>query len=59
MHSNVDQNAYVSKKSSKLRFAVPEYIRSQKELSDKVSEILQARVEDGGEGALVIKLSRL
>ena len=59
LHSNVDQNAYVSKKSSKLRFAVPEYIRSQKELSDKVSEILQARVEDGGEGALVIKLNRL
>ena len=59
LHSNVDKNAYVSKDLSKLRFAVPEYIKSQKELSDKVIEINEAETKDGGEGALIIKLKNL
>ena len=59
LHSNVDQNAYVSKESSKLRFAVPEHIKSQKELSDKVIDIDKADIKDGGEGALIIKLKSL
>ena len=59
LHSNVDKNTYVSKDLSKLRFAVPEYIESQKELSDKIIEIEEAEIEDGGEGALIIKLKRL
>ena len=59
LHSNVDKNTYVSKKLSKLRFAVPEYIKSQKELSDKVIEIEVADIKDGGEGALIIKLKNL
>ena len=59
LHSNVDQNTYVSKDLSKLRFAVPEHIKSQKELSDKVVKIEQADVKDGGEGAIVIKLKKL
>jgi len=44
---------------SKLKFAVPEYIRSQKELSDKIIEIEQANIKDGGEGAIIIKLKKL
>ena len=59
LHSNVDKNAYVSKDLSKLRFAVPEYIKSQKEISDKVIEIEGANIKDGGEGALIIKLKKL
>jgi len=59
LHSNVDKNAYVSKDLSKLRFAVPEYIKSQKELFDKVLEIKGAEIKDGGEGALIIKLKKL
>ena len=59
LHSNVDQNEYVSKDLSKLRFAVPEYIKSHKELSDKIIEIKQAQIEDGGEGALILKLKLL
>ena len=59
LHSNVDKNAYVSKDLSKLRFAVPEYIKSQKEISDKVIEIEGANIKDGGEGALIIKLKNL
>ena len=59
LHSNVDQNTYVSKDLSKLRFAVPEYINSQKELLDKVIEIEGADIKDGGEGALIIRLKAL
>ena len=59
LHSNVDNNTYVSKDLSKLRFAVPEFIRTQKELSDKVIGIEEANIKDGGEGALIIKLKKL
>jgi len=59
LHSNTDQNTYVSKKFSKLKFAVPEYINSQKDLSDKIISIEFAKVHDGGEGAIIIKLKKL
>ncbi len=59
LHSNTDQNVYVSKDLSKLKFAIPEFIKSQKELSDKVVGIEQAIIKDGGEGALIIKLKKL
>ena len=48
-----------SKNLSKLRHAVPEYIKSQKELLDKVIVIEQENISDGGEGALIIKLKKL
>ena len=59
LHSNTDQNTYVSKNLSKLKFAVPEYISTQKDLLDKIFIIEQAKVNDGGEGAIIIKLKKL
>jgi|TARA_B110000285_G_C14979475_1_gene540611 DNA-nicking Smr family endonuclease len=59
LHSNTDKDTYVSKELSKLKFAVPEYINSQKELSDKIFSIEQASIKDGGEGAIIIKLKKL
>ena len=59
LHSNTDQDTYVSKKLSKLKFSVPEYINTQKDLSDKVFNIEQASIIDGGEGAIIIKLKKL
>jgi len=59
LHSNTDQNTYVSKNLSKLKFAVPEYINTQKDLLDKIFIIEQAKVSDGGEGAIIIKLKKL
>ena len=56
LHSNTDNDAYVSKKLSKLKYSVPEYIRTNKELSDKILSIEPASLIDGGEGAIVIKL---
>ena len=59
LHSNTDENTYVSKELSKLKFAVPEYIKTQKDLSDKVISIEAAKINDGGEGAIIIKLKKL
>ena len=59
LHSNTDQNTYVSKNLSKLKFAVAEYISTQKDLLDKIFIIEQAKVNDGGEGAIIIKLKNL
>ena len=59
LHSNTDQNTYVSKELSKLKFAVPEYIKTQKDLSDKIISIEPAHINDGGEGAIIIKLKKL
>ena len=59
LHSNSDQNTYVSKELSKLKFSVPEYINTQKDLSDKIISIEQASISSGGEGAIIIKLKKL
>ena len=59
LHSNTDKDTYVSKELSKLKFAVPEYINSNKELSDKIYSMEQASIIDGGEGAIIIKLKKL
>tara|TARA_B100000795_G_scaffold249536_1_gene217139 strand:- start:362 stop:778 length:417 start_codon:yes stop_codon:yes gene_type:complete len=59
LHSNTDQNTYVSKELSKLKFSVPEYINSNKDLSDKIYGIEVASINDGGEGAIIIKLKKL
>jgi len=59
LHSNTDSNTYVSKELSKLKFAVPEYIKTQRDLSDKIISIDAAKISDGGEGAIVVKLKKL
>ena len=59
LHSNTDQNTYVSKELSKLKFSVPEYITSNKDLLDKIYSIEKASIIDGGEGAIIIKLKKL
>ena len=59
LHSNTDQNTYVSKELSKLKFSVPNYIKTQKNLLDKIVDITPAKINDGGEGAIIIKLKKL
>jgi DNA-nicking Smr family endonuclease len=59
LHSNTDLNTYVSNKLSKLKFSIPEYINSNKDLSDKIYSMKQASIIDGGEGALIINLKKL
>ena len=56
IHSNSSQDVYVSNDLSKLRFSVPEYIKSNPEVSSYVASIATAKKFEGGDGAIIIKL---
>ena len=58
LHSNVEKDPYISKDFSILKYSVPEYIKSNKELMKKIIEIKAAKIEDGGEGAFYIYLRK-
>ena len=59
LHSTNDQNIYSSKDLGKLKFSVPEFIKSDQELTKLIISIEEADVKDGGEGAILIKLKNL
>ena len=59
IHSNTEKDVYVSKDLSKLRYSVPEYIKSDLDLSKYVLSISNATKTDGGDGAIIIKLKKL
>ena len=59
IHSNTEKNVYASKDLSKLRYSVPEYIKSNLDLSKQIVSILNADKIDGGDGAIIIKLKKL
>ena len=58
LHSN-SEDIYKSSDLSKLRFSVPEFIKSDPEISKLVLSIVNPSQKDGGEGALLIKLKKL
>jgi DNA-nicking Smr family endonuclease len=58
LHSNNENDPYVSKEFSILKHSVPEFIKKNIELIRKISEITNAKIEDGGEGAFYIYLKR-
>ncbi len=59
IHSDVDKDVYSSKDLSKLKYSVPEYIKSDSDLSKYIVSISNADKIDGGEGAIIIKLKKL
>ena len=59
IHSNSDEDVYISKDLSKLKYSVPDFINSNSELSKYVSSISSANDIDGGEGAIIIKLKKI
>ncbi len=59
LHSKNEKDIYVSKNLGTLRYSVPEFIKSDKELSNFIISINEAKIEDGGAGALLIKLKNL
>ena len=58
IHSTSDEDAYVSKNLGKLKYSVPEFIKTS-ELNKFVISINEAEKKDGGEGAIIIKLKNL
>ena len=59
IHSTSDKDAYISKDFGKLKFSVPEFIRSDVELNKLIISINDADLKDGGEGAILVKLRDL
>lgn len=58
LHSNNQNNPYVSKDLSILKYSVPEYIRNNQNLVRIVDLIKEARIEDGGSGAFYVYLKK-
>ena len=56
LRSKSYDNPYVSEQLSVLKYAIPEYIKSDENLNYKISKITQADPQEGGEGAISIFL---
>ena len=59
IHSTNEEDAYVSKNLGKLKYSVPEFIKTNSYLNKFIVSINDAEKKDGGEGALIIKLKNL
>jgi DNA-nicking Smr family endonuclease len=59
LHSTTENDIFVSKNLSKLKFSVPEFINNNDEINKNVLSISEAPIKDGGAGALLIKLKKL
>jgi len=58
LHSKNQNNPYVSKDLSILKYSVPEYIQNNQNLARIVDLIQDARIEDGGSGAFYVYLKK-
>ena len=58
IHSTSDEDAYISKNLGKLKYSVPEFIKTS-ELNKFIISINDAEKKDGGEGAIIIRLKNL
>ena len=58
LHSENEKDPYVSKKLSILKYSVPEFIKNKTELMKKITDIKDAKIEDGGSGAFYIYLRK-
>ena len=59
IHSTNEGDTYVSKNLGKLKYSVPDFIKSDTELNNLIISINEAATKDGGEGAILIKLKKL
>ena len=59
IHSQNEKDPYVSKDLSILKYSVPEFISKNKNLTNIINEIQDAKIEDGGDGAFYIYLKKL
>ncbi len=58
LHSMTDDDTYVSKDLSKLKYSVPDFINNN-DINNYVLSISEATIKDGGAGAILIKLKSL
>ena len=58
LRSRVYNNPYLSEQMSVLKYTVPEFIKSDEDLFDKISRISKADLKDGDEGAFYVFLKQ-
>ena len=58
IHSTSDENVFISKNLGKLKYSVPEFIKTS-ELNKSIISINGAEKKDGGEGAIIIRFKNL
>ncbi len=49
-------NPYVSEKLHVLKYSIPEFIKNDEDIKNKISNVSEADIRDGGEGAIYIFL---
>ena len=54
LKSKVHKNPYLSEQMNILKYSVPEFIKNDEDLFEKISRISTADLKDGGEGAFYI-----
>ena len=59
LHSNKENDPYVSKDMSILKYSVPEFINNNNKLMSLILEMKDAKIEDGGSGAFYIYLKKI
>ena len=58
IHSENEKNPYISKDLGILKYSVPEFITNNASLMNKINQITDAKIEDGGGGAFYIFLKK-
>ena len=58
IHSQNEKDPYVSKDLGILKNSVPEYIKNNVQLMNKINNIVDADIKDGGGGAFYIYLKK-
>jgi DNA-nicking Smr family endonuclease len=58
LRSKIFNNPYRSEKMNVLKYSVPEYIKNDENLFNKINKISTADLEDGGEGAIYVLLKK-
>ena len=59
LHSKNENDPFVSKDMSILKYSVPEFIKNNKDLMTKINYIQEADIKDGGSGAFYIYLKKI
>ena len=58
LHSQNDKDPYISKKFGILKNSVPDFIKNNPNLMNKIKSIADAKIADGGSGAFYIFLKK-
>jgi len=58
LHSNNEEDPYVSKDLGILKYSIPEFLRNNENLMQIISNISEASIKDGGTGAFYIFLKK-